>query len=292
MTGNREYKSDVFSMLMEDPHNALDVYNALNGTDYRNPNDVEMVYLEKGISLSMRNDASFVIDCILNLYEHQATFNPNMPTRSLIYFVNIIEPMVRNRDLYGRRPVLIPTPHFVVFYNGMENRPEVEELYLSDVFIHKSDRPELELKCTIYNINHGCNIELLERCNVLKEYMILVDKVRENLKRDVVLEHALTKAIDECIAEHVLEDFLKKRRDEVIKMTTLDYTWERREQMIRRDEREEGMSQGLSQGLSLGLEALVHTLKEFFSTPEEIFTRVIKNPEYSDVTLEQIEQLF
>lgn len=30
MAGNREYKSDVFSMLMEDRNNALQLYNAVN----------------------------------------------------------------------------------------------------------------------------------------------------------------------------------------------------------------------------------------------------------------------
>lgn len=38
----KEYKSNVFSMLMEYPDNCLDVYNALNGTEYDTPEDVEM----------------------------------------------------------------------------------------------------------------------------------------------------------------------------------------------------------------------------------------------------------
>ena len=56
-TENREYRSDVFSMLMEVPKYALDVYNALNGTDYSDPDLIEIKTLEKGISLSIRNDA-------------------------------------------------------------------------------------------------------------------------------------------------------------------------------------------------------------------------------------------
>lgn len=53
--GNREYKSDIFSMLMQDAKNALSVYNALNGTNYTNPDVVEIQALDKGISLSVRN---------------------------------------------------------------------------------------------------------------------------------------------------------------------------------------------------------------------------------------------
>ena len=59
---SREYKSDVFSMLLEDKKNALEVYNALNNTNYADPEEVEIVKLEKGVSLTIRNDASFIID--------------------------------------------------------------------------------------------------------------------------------------------------------------------------------------------------------------------------------------
>ena len=45
MRKNREYKSDVFSMLMESKENALEVYNALNDSEYTNPEEVEIVQL-------------------------------------------------------------------------------------------------------------------------------------------------------------------------------------------------------------------------------------------------------
>lgn len=77
--GNREYKSDVFSMLMQDKEYALDVFNCLNGTEYTDAEQIEIVTLEHGISLSIRNDASFIIDNQINFYEHQSTYNPNMP---------------------------------------------------------------------------------------------------------------------------------------------------------------------------------------------------------------------
>lgn len=68
MTENREVKSDVFSMLMEDKKNALEVFNTLNGSDYQDPELVEIKTLEKGISLTIRNDAAFIIDMNLNIY--------------------------------------------------------------------------------------------------------------------------------------------------------------------------------------------------------------------------------
>ena len=61
----------------------------------------------------------------------------------------------------------------MVFYNGTEQRPEVEELRLSTAFENFMDEPQIELVCKVYNINQGKNVDLLERCKVLKEYMYL-----------------------------------------------------------------------------------------------------------------------
>ena len=97
MAGNREYKSDVFSMLMQDKRRALELYNAINNTEYDNPDDVEMVTLDGGISLSVRNDASFVFGDSLSIYEHQSTVCPNMALRSLIYFVAVIKERISGR---------------------------------------------------------------------------------------------------------------------------------------------------------------------------------------------------
>lgn len=62
---NREYKSDVFSMLMEDPQNVLAVYNAVNHSEYKDPEQIEMCRLDRRIFLSVRNDASFILDANL-----------------------------------------------------------------------------------------------------------------------------------------------------------------------------------------------------------------------------------
>ena len=101
MTGNREYKSDVFSMLMQDKENALQLYNAVNGSAYTDSSMVEICTLDKGISLSVRNDASFILDSNLSIYEHQSTVCPNMPVRNLIYFTTMVERMVKGHNIYG-----------------------------------------------------------------------------------------------------------------------------------------------------------------------------------------------
>ena len=256
MNENREYKSDVFSMLMENKSYALEVYNALNHSDYRNPEEVEIIRLERGISLSIRNDASFLIDMNMSFYEHQSTYNPNMPLRSMIYYVNALEDWLKrkNLDLFGRKRIQIPTPHFVVFYNGTEKRPEYEEMRLSEAFCHKTDEPGIEVRCRVYNINPDNNRSLKERSAVLEGYTYFVEKVRTYQKRNVGLEEAVDRAIEDCIENHVLEDFFRDRKDEVKKMTHLDYTWEKREQMIRKEEFEDGVAEGMERGIAQGME--------------------------------------
>jgi len=266
--GNREYKSDVISMMLQIPEYALDVYNAMNDSAYTDPDMIQIMRLENGISLSVRNDASFFISNYLNLYEHQSTYSPNAPLRFLIYLTSLLKKMIGKRDLYGRKRVQIATPHFAVFYNGTEKRPEKEVLKLSDAFINMTDTPEMELTVTVYNINPDNNKQLLAKSKVLSGYMIFVNRVRENLEKQKTfvqnetehddteymedLETAINEAIDYCIGHHIMETFFRKNRSEVTKSMVLDYTWERREELIRAEEYEDGKRDGYIEGEKRG----------------------------------------
>ena len=79
VSANRNYKDTVFRMLFSDKKNLLSLYNAVNSRDYTNPDDLEIVTLENAIYMGMKNDLAFIIDTNLYLYEHQSTYNPNMP---------------------------------------------------------------------------------------------------------------------------------------------------------------------------------------------------------------------
>ena len=254
MTGNREYKSDVFSMLMQDKENALQLYNAVNGSAYTDSSIVEICTLDKGISLSVRNDASFILDSNLSIYEHQSTVCPNMPVRNLIYFTTMVERMVKGHNIYGRSLVRIPVPKFAVFYNGDEEQPEQYEMKLSNAFEKPVENPQLELKCMVYNINFGKNKRILEECPVLQDYMTFVDYVRFYHRENDYeqLEHAIEQAIDRCIMENVLKDFLIQNRSEVVKVTQLDYTFERQITLERADARAEGRAEGHAEGHAEG----------------------------------------
>lgn len=243
---NKEYKSDVFSMLLQDKKRAMEIYNAINGTDYDDPELVEMTTLDdKSFSLTVRNDASFILDANLSLYEHQSTYCPNMPLRDLrdlLYFASIIQKRIKaqKRDIYGGRILKIPVPHFVVFYNGKEDAPDQYDLRLSDAFEKETKNPEIELVCHVYNINSGKNTPLLSKCQTLREYMYFVDMVRKNNEISGNLEDAIEKAINPCMEENVLRDFLAQHREEVMHVMTLDYTFERRLEMQRAEAIEDG----------------------------------------------------
>ena len=273
---NREYKSDVFSMLLEDRARALDVYNAMEGTAYTDPEIVEIHTLESGISLTVHNDASFVVsmDSVLNIYEHQSTYNPNMPLRELIYFVTIIKKLVENKYLLSHKLVKIPTPKFAVFYNGEKNRPEREVLKLSDAYENQSDEPQLELICTVYNINPGNNEDLKKRSRTLREYMIFVGYVNDNLakakKGEKDYETAIRDAMNRCIAEDILKDFLLERGEDVQKIMMFDLTYEKQMENAKREWYDDGVKEGRAEGTVRYLVTSVIKKVQKNKTPDQI----------------------
>lgn len=81
LTVNREHKDTVFRMIYKEKKELLTLYNALNGTDYQNPEELTVTMLENAIYFGMKNDVSFLLDSRLMLYERQSTWNPNIPLR-------------------------------------------------------------------------------------------------------------------------------------------------------------------------------------------------------------------
>ena len=129
-TAKRCYKDTVFRMLFADKENLLSLYNAINGKSYTNPNDLEIVTLDNAVYMEMKNDLAFIIDTNLCLYEHQSTFNPNIPLRDLFYISCEYQKIVNDRSLYSSRLQKIPAPKFIVFYNGLQKKEDVIELQI------------------------------------------------------------------------------------------------------------------------------------------------------------------
>ena len=154
----RDYKDTLFRLLFQDRDRLLSLYNAVNGTSYDSPEELTVVTLENAVYMNMKNDQAFLLDFHLNLYEHQSTWNPNMPLRDLFYVAKEYEQLIRKETLYSSRLVKLPVPRFLVFCNGrMPDQAEKIVLKLSDSFEKRTGEPELELKVTVLNINAGCN---------------------------------------------------------------------------------------------------------------------------------------
>ena len=203
---NRKHKDTVFRMLYSDKRAILELYNALNGTDYQNPDDLTVTTLENAVYLSMKNDVSFLLDERMTLYEHQSTWNPNMPLRDLLYIARLMEKSVNKKSLYQSEMIKIPAPHFVVFYNGKEKKPEDTTIKLSDAFLQKEEEPELELKVRYLNINQGCNQELMKRCRTLREYSEFVARIRKYTDGKTAIEEAVDRAVPEYVKKRISEE--------------------------------------------------------------------------------------
>ena len=242
----RNYKDSIFRMLFKDKENLLSLYNALNQTDYTDVEGLEITTLENAVYMNYKNDVAFVFDFELMIYEHQSTVNPNMPLRDLFYVADILQKRTYSKDLYGSKLIRVPSPRFVVFYNGADRQPERQTLKLSDAYEKRLEDPELELTVAVYNINYGCNEEIMDVCRTLKEYAMYVERVRTYAKQ-MPLAEAVEKAVDECIEEGILVGFLRENRAEAIKVSIYEYD----EELHFRTLYEEGVADGIEQGLSI-----------------------------------------
>lgn len=248
LSANRAYKDTIFRWIFSDKENLLSLYNAVAGKNYKDPEKLTVVTLENAVYMGMKNDLAFVLETGLYLYEHQSTYNPNIPLRDLFYIASEYQKFVDQKSLYSSSVQKIPTPKFLVFYNGMDKKVQDREvLKLSSMYENETDEPDLELKVTMLNINAGHNKELLENCHILGEYAQYVDRVRKYATQ-MDLNHAVERAITECIQEGILAEFLQRNRAEVFKVSIFEYDKEKEEKKLRKAEYEHGLEDGIAQG--------------------------------------------
>ena len=242
-TTNRNYKDTVFRMLFSDRKNLLSLYNAVNQSNYKNPEDLKIVTLENAIYMGIKNDLAFIMDTNLYLYEHQSTYNPNMPLRDLFYICSEYQKLVDKKSLFSSTLQKIPAPNFIEFYNGSTVISDCTELRLSSAFECLTGEPKLELIVTVLNVNEGHNADLMQHCSMLKEYAQYVARVR-HYASDMPLNQAVKRAVDECIREGILAEFLARNRNEVISMSIFEYDKELEEKKLRKAEYEYGFAEG------------------------------------------------
>ena len=226
---NRMHKDTIFRRIFSEKKNLLELYNALNNSHYDNPDDLTINTLEDAIYMNVKNDLSFIFHSYLSLYEHQSTINPNIPLRDLDYINRLLRGLTVNNNLYGRKPVLVPAPQFIVFYNGTDPMPDRSEWKLSDLYEIRQEEPALELKVTVLNINAGHNPGLMKMSKTLSDYAVFMQKTRNGI-------------------------IGRKNREEAIGMSLFEYDEEKHMKFVREEGWEDGYAKGCEAGLQQGRE--------------------------------------
>lgn len=277
---NRRYKDVLFRHLFRDKQDLLDLYNALNGSTYKNPEELEVITMEDVIFMKMKNDLSFIVGSQLNLYEHQSTWNPNMPLRGLLYFAQQFEGLVsaRGDDIYGKGRIELPTPMYIVFYNGSDMHRDNLMLYLSDSFSAGRGRGCLECTCLVLNINRGYNRALMDKCHRLWEYSELSCEVEENIGKGMRREEAVQTAIDTCIERGILKDILLAEKGMVLHMLLTEYD----EKKHLKNTFEEGRKEGLEEGIEKGIEKKLS---------DQVNKKILKGKTISEIADELEEEI-
>jgi len=253
---NRKHKNSVFSVLFSTPEILRELYSAIEGIDIPQDAIVNINTLSDALYMNQINDLSFTIDDrIVVLAEHQSTLNENVPVRLLMYIGRVYENIVNREKLYQKKLEKIPTPEFIVLYNGKKPCPDFQELRLSTAFkdicglkLSEDGVLPLELVVQVYNINHGHNKEILGRSKNLTGYSILIGKINE-YSENLPIEEAVTNAVKYCLEYGILTEFLKRHGSEVVNMLFEEITIEEIAEIRAREAAEEARTEGLSQGL-------------------------------------------
>jgi hypothetical protein len=257
MDANRKYKATFFSDLFSKPNTLRELYNALSDTNYGEETPIEINTLDNVFFNDLKNDVSFTIgDKYVVLLEHQSTVNSNMPLRCLMYIARVYEKITEERAIYQERQIEIPTPEFIVLYNGLKPFPSEMTLKLSDAY-KASDEAyrhsgSLELTVRVVNINPGYNDELLQKSETLSGYCAFVDRVRSNQHRGSKLSDAINEAINWCMTEGKLKKYLTDHSTEVSGMLFTEFNIDIAKEVWQEEAREDGYEEGLAEGREEG----------------------------------------
>ena len=273
---NREYKDRLFKLIFGRDNEQskkwrLELYNALNDSHYTDPDALELNTIENVIYLTMKNDISFLIDNQMTLFEQQSTYNPNMPLRGLMYFAQLYQMHLSKtgKTLHRSSLVKIPSPQFIVFYNGIKECPDTVKLRLSDSFENPITNGEFEWTATMININKNHNESLQKKCEPLYNYTQYVSRISENKKNGMPAKQAINEAVDWAINKNLLNGLFKTQKEEVLGMSLTEFD----EEEFKRDMRNEGREEGREEK---AIEDATELLKENVSP--EIIAKCVKLP--------------
>ena len=199
--------------------------------------------------MNIKNDLSFILYDKVNFYEHQSTYNPNMPIRFLDYVASFYSAWFSVHEevnVYSSKLQKLPTPKIICFYNGLKDVPERLELRLSDAFDNPKES-DIELTVHMININYGHNRELLEKCGPLNDYSYYVHLVRNGVREGLSLEAATEKAVLELPDDSTIKQYLIRNRAEVKKVFLTEYDEERTLAFLKKESYDDGFEDGKEQ---------------------------------------------
>jgi len=282
-----QYGDTLIKALFRDEKRAIELCNAVTGSNYSEDTNVQLCELDNSL-VRRYNDLAFAIDKqLLFMIEHQSGISPNLPLRFLSYITDILYSwFVRVDELYGKKLYKIPAPKCYVLYNGTQALKE-KTLKLSEAFYINDEKVSLELIVEIIDVNYSNGSEVLQKSKSLEGYSYLMDLIRRNLKEGLTRDKAISLAIDYCIKNEVLSEFLQENYSEVGKMINLQYNKEAEFEIIRQEAKEEGRLEERAKAEAEKLEEKIKIVKKLLKmnlTTEQIV-------EATGLAVEDIEKL-
>ena len=255
---NNHYKDSLFRMVFANPDHrdlTLSLYNAISGSDLKNPDELEFTTIDNVLYMGRKNDLSFIVADELVVAEHQSTRCGNMPVRMLIYAAMVYSKLIHRKGMspYGKKTIPLPVPKLVCLYNGAEDMEERSIRSLSEAFPQGSE-PDIQTEVLMLNINKGKNSAMLGSCAALASYSLFISDVRELEEKTENREAAVGMAIDKHPGDSPIKAILENQRGVVTNMFLTDWNEEEYREVIKEEAREEGLAEGREKGLAEGRE--------------------------------------
>ena len=246
-----QYRDHILRKLCQDESRAVELCNAITGSNYSTDAKVKLYDLESSLVWRYNDVAIAVEDELLIMIEHSTSVSPNMPLRLLSYATDILYTwIVLTEELYSNKIFKLPTPKFYMLYNGTEPLKE-KTLKLSAAFETDGGENSLELIVHIIDVNYANNNEVLGKSESLNGYSYLIEQIRNHKKLGLSRDKAIQAAVKHCIETDVLAEFLKSHYEEVANMLNLQYDQEAEFRAIRKDAREEVEEESISKVISI-----------------------------------------
>ncbi len=252
---NRAYKDSLFRLIYSGKDERsrrwlLSLYNAITEKNYTDISGLRITTIENVIYLTMKNDLSFLLDSQMNLFEHHSTVNPNMPLRGLMYFGQLYQNEVKRqkKDIFGSSQIKIPSPRFIVLYNGDKELPDNKKYRLSDAFETEDKSGEFEWTATLININKNHNETIQKNCESLYHYIEFVDRVRTSQRQGLSPTEAISEAVNYAIKNNFLEGFFEEQKMYITNSLLTEFDQELHDRCTYEDGVAEGRASGLAEG--------------------------------------------